>query len=110
MRPGPNDQGFGIGNQGSEVRHCAQSQKNDAGDDFPLDPVFIKSPDQIRRSLLCIAHQRREREIDNENSKSNRKQQERLIILCNGKVKKDKTDADHQNIAARQIGDSGLGE
>ena len=42
LSPGPNNQGFGIGNKGPEISHGAQPQENDARDELPFKAVLIK--------------------------------------------------------------------
>ena len=109
IKTGPDQQSFGVGDKGAEIRHGPQAQKNHAGDDFPFHAVMIKGADQFRGAVFGHAHERGQGEIDQENSEPDGQQQQRFKLFADGQIHENQTDAQHHSLAAGQMRNACLG-
>jgi len=69
---------------------------------------MIKYVEQFAFSMGVKSHERGERKIDNEDSKSYGKQEQRLILLSNGKVNEEKANGPHNDKFIVEIKKPGL--
>lgn len=101
---GADDEGLGIGDERSEIRHGPQPQKDHAGNDLPFHTVFVEGPDQLRRPVLREAHEGDQWEVHQKDSEADGHQQKGFVIFGHRQVKKEEGHRQHDHLFEHQVG------